>query len=138
MAFWDRLLQAFGFSEDSPQLNFEVETELIQSLQDIAQREQRPEDEVAAELFTFALEQRDVAETRLQRWRSLSPREQQVTALVCLGYTNRQIARRLVISTETAKTHVRNAQRKFNLRSKADLRQALSDWDFSAWQDMDF
>ncbi len=138
MSFWNRLLQALGISKASTQLSFEVETNLIHSLQDLAERERRPEDEIAAELLTYALKQRDVAEVQLRRWRSLSPREQQVTALICLGYTNREIANRLVISVETAKTHVRNTLHKFDLRSKVELRQALSDWDFSAWQDADF
>jgi two-component system nitrate/nitrite response regulator NarP len=63
----------------------------------------------------------------------LSPREQQVVALTCLNLTNRQIAAKLVITPETAKTHVRNILRKFNLHSKVELREALSDWDFSDW-----
>jgi len=58
-----------------------------------------------------------------------------VAALICLNYTNRQIASHFVISTETAKTHVANALRKFGLHSKAELRRALADWDFSAWVD---
>ena len=47
--------------------------------------------------------------------------------------TNRQIAARLMISPETVKTHLRNAQYKFDVHSKAELRALLSDWDFSAW-----
>jgi DNA-binding CsgD family transcriptional regulator len=69
----------------------------------------------------------------LARWGFLSAREQQVAALTCLNFTNRQIAARLRITPETAKTHVRNVLRKFDLHSKAELRRALADWDFSAW-----
>ena len=54
-------------------------------------------------------------------------------ALVCLGYTNRQIAARLVISVETVKSHIRNILYKFNLHSKRELGLLLGDWDFSAW-----
>jgi two-component system response regulator NreC len=104
------------------------------SLQRLAKRQQRPEDELAAELLSFALAQRNAAEARLELWRDLSPREQQVVALICLGYTNRQIANQLVISTETVKSHVRNALRKFSVRSKVELRQVLADWDFSTWR----
>ncbi len=85
----------------------------------------------------MALVQRKTAEINLARWEALSPREQQVAALVCLGFTNRQIADHLVLSHETVKTHVRNVLYKFDLRSKAELRQALADWDFSAWQNLD-
>ncbi|MEJ2709620.1 MAG: helix-turn-helix transcriptional regulator, partial [Anaerolineales bacterium] len=63
------------------------------------------------------------------------PREQQVASLVAEGCTNQEIADRLVISIDTAKTHVRNSVKKFGLRTKLDLRQALSDWDFSDWQE---
>ena len=38
-------------------------------------------------------------------FQTLSPRERQVTALICQGYTNRQIACRLTISPETVKSH---------------------------------
>jgi DNA-binding CsgD family transcriptional regulator len=31
-----------------------------------------------------------------ERWQLLSPREQEVTALPCQGYTNRQMAARLI------------------------------------------
>ena len=68
-----------------------------------------------------------------QRWQSLSPREQDVAALACLGYTNRQIGAFLSISPETVKTHLRNALVKFNLRTRSELHMLLKDWDFSAW-----
>ena len=134
MLILDRLLQAFGFSKDSTQLNLELETQLVDSLQDLAERERRSEKELASEMLMHALAQRDAAETRLETWHTLSPREQQVAALTCLGFTNREIAYQLVISVETAKTHVRNTLRKFSLHSKMELRYALRDWDFEAWR----
>ena len=134
MLILDRLLQAFGLSKISTQLNLELETQLVDSLQNLAERERRPEKELAAEMLTHALAQRDEAEVRLETWHTLSPREQQVAALTCLGFTNREIAYQLVISIETVKTHVRNTLRKFNLHSKMELRYALRDWDFEAWR----
>ena len=106
---------------------------LLQSLQTIAEREQRRTGEVASELLSSALARRQVDDGLLARWGFLSSREQQVAALACLNFTNRQIAARLRITPETAKTHVRNVLRKFDLHSKAELRRALADWDFSAW-----
>jgi DNA-binding NarL/FixJ family response regulator len=111
-----------------------VDVDLIRSLQDLAEQENRPRTELAAELLSYALAQRDVAEANLQCWRSLSMREQQVTALLCLGFTSKQIAARLVISPETVKSHAQRALLKFGLRSRTELRQALADWDFSAWR----
>src|SRR5512134_684459 len=115
MSLWQRLLRMLGFQRSSDRLSFSVDAGLIRSLQGLAKQEQRSEDELAAELLSYALAQRDAAEANLQRWRSLSDREQQVTALVCLGFTNRQIASRLVISPETVKTHVSRALLKFGL-----------------------
>lgn len=134
MSFWQRLFEILGLGPRPARLHFEIDEELVASLQELAEQQQRPEDEVAAELLSYALARRDAAQASLQRWRGLTPREQQVTALICLGYTNREIAARLHISPETVKSHVRHALAKFDLGSKAELRQALADWDFSAWR----
>jgi len=66
-------------------------------------------------------------------WQSLSPREQEVTALVCLGYTNGEIASKLKVSPTTIKSHVRNILPKFQMHSKVELRIALREWDFEKW-----
>ncbi|MDX1436818.1 MAG: helix-turn-helix transcriptional regulator [Anaerolineales bacterium] len=126
---WRKLTQS-----RSSRLTFQMDQAMVDSLHDLAVREQRPPEDLAQDLLAFALEERRHADENLKRWQDLSPREQQVAALACLNYTNRQIAAMLVISPETVKTHMRNILQKFSLRSKAELRQALSDWDFSAWQ----
>ncbi|OGO63711.1 MAG: hypothetical protein A2Z45_03545 [Chloroflexi bacterium RBG_19FT_COMBO_55_16] len=134
MSFWQRLLRALGY-RPKLRLSFHADQEMIRSLQSLADHEQRQADEVAADLLSHALAQQQDEAVNLRCWRTLSQREQQVAALICLSYTNRQIASHLVVSTETAKTHVANALRKFGLHSKAELRRALADWDFSAWVD---
>jgi DNA-binding CsgD family transcriptional regulator len=68
-------------------------------------------------------------------WDSLSEREQEVLALVCLGQRNYEIAAALGIAHETVKTHLQHIFRKFGLRSKKELRLLLRDWDFAAWWD---
>jgi DNA-binding CsgD family transcriptional regulator len=107
MTIWQRILRVLGYAPPS-RLAFHADEELLQSLQTIAEREQRHTGEIASELISSALAQR-------------------------LNFTNRQIAARLMITPDTAKTHVRNVLRKFDLHSKAELRRALADWDFSAW-----
>ena len=107
--------------------------ELGRRLWEAAQLERRPEEDVAADLLGFALVQRQAAEEDLARWRGLSPREQEVAALICFGLTNAEIAGQLVISIETVKSHVHNVLEKFGLRRKGDLRQELWGWDFSAF-----
>lgn len=107
--------------------------EIGRMLHELAAREVRSEDEIAVDLLRAAIARRMAAEANLRRWQELTPREQDVTALTCLNLTNQEIAERLVVSPETVKTHIRNVLYKFNLRRKADLRQLLADWDFSAW-----
>lgn len=68
---------------------------------------------------------------KMANWRKLTPRQQEVAALVCGGYTNREIARRLNISVSTVKTHIRSILPKFRLNSKDQLQQYFDDWDFS-------
>jgi DNA-binding CsgD family transcriptional regulator len=68
---------------------------------------------------------------KMARWRSLTPREQDVATLVYTGYTNGEIAERLNISIATVKTHIRNILVKFDLNSKDQFRQYFEGWDFS-------
>jgi DNA-binding CsgD family transcriptional regulator len=117
----------------SSKRSFQINESLIASLQEQADLEQLSADELAADLLTKALQERQAMSARLQDWSSLSAREQEVAALTCLNYTNRQIAAQLNISPETVKTHIKNALVKFNLRTKQDLKQSLADWDFNAW-----
>jgi DNA-binding CsgD family transcriptional regulator len=132
--FFEHLLRWLGFLPGNDSLRFELEQPYDELLHILADVEQRPAEELAADLLMGALAERHHAELNLARWRMLSPREQEVAALICLNYTNKEIAARLRLSPETVKTHVRNLLGKFRLRSRAQLREALSDWDFSAWR----
>jgi DNA-binding CsgD family transcriptional regulator len=116
-----------------PKQIFQIDERLIASLQEQADIEQLSADELAAHLLTKALQERRGTNVRLRDWSSLSSREQEVTALTCLNYTNREIAAQLDISPETVKTHMRNALIKFDLHTKQEMKQALAGWDFSAW-----
>lgn len=128
------LLRWLGFLPRNEPLRFELDSSYDELLQELAELERRPVHEVATGLLMNALDERKQAELNLARWRALSPREQQVAALICLNYTGRQIAARLRISPETVKTHTRNLLNKFELRTRTELRKLLSDWDFSAWE----
>jgi DNA-binding CsgD family transcriptional regulator len=132
MLLLDRLLDKLGLRR-LERRRFTLDGQLIAYLQELADHEQRTASEVAGELLASGAAQRDQAQEIYQRWRSLSIREQEVAALICLGCTNRQIGNQLVISLHTAKTHVRNILYKFDLHSKEELRMLLADWDFSAW-----
>jgi DNA-binding CsgD family transcriptional regulator len=127
MSFWQLIQRTLGLQV------IHLDQPTLYELQNLAEQENRPKEVVAADLLAFALVQRGAAETKLRLWQELSPREREVTALVCLDYTNRQIATRLALSTPTVKTHVRNVLRKFGLSRRSDLRLVLAEWDFSAW-----
>lgn len=51
---------------------------------------------------------------------SLTPRENEVLALMSRGATSQEIARRLVLSTGTVKTHARGILRKLGARTRAE------------------
>jgi DNA-binding CsgD family transcriptional regulator len=134
MFLWQRLLSRLGLRPDPGFHTYELDEDLHLALEKLASQEQRPAGELAAEMLASAMANRHTAEGLWRRWLSLSPREQETAALTCLGFTNRQIAARLGVSSETVKTHLHNALAKFNLHGKAQLRMLLSSWDFSAWQ----
>jgi len=121
-----------GLSRPS-RLSFHLDEELVESLREMAHSQRRPKEDLAADLLSEGLMRRMEEEKKLEYWRSLSPREQDIVALICLNYTNRQIADRLVISPETVKTHVANVLRKYAVSRRSDLRQYLDNWDFAAW-----
>ena len=114
--------------------NFTLNVETIRSLRFIAEREQRTPEEVANQILLEAVYDRLTQEDSWQRWQTLTPREQDVTALICLNYTTRQIAGRLRISPETVKTHVEHILSKFEVSDRSTLRVLLSNWDFSSWE----
>jgi DNA-binding NarL/FixJ family response regulator len=51
----------------------------------------------------------------------LTAREREVVALVALGLSNQEIAKRLVVSPATAKTHVSRAMVKLHAHDRANL-----------------
>ena len=134
MELWERLKELFNFQHKLGRRYYEQDARLHSALLELSEREQRPPEEVQADLLADALRRQQAHDELKERWEALTPREQDVTALTCLGFTNRQIASRLGVSEDTVKTHVKNALVKFNLHGKVELRHAFKDWDFSAWK----
>ena len=63
---------------------------------------------------------RAVATPAPRRDALLTAREREVVELLATGATNQTIARELVVSTDTVKTHVSNILRKLDASSRAD------------------
>lgn len=63
-------------------------------------------------------------------WLELSPREQQVTYLTCLGYKNHQIAFHMGVSIRTVQSYLEHVYLKVDVRSKTDLRLKFHGFDF--------
>lgn len=62
---------------------------------------------------------------------SLSPRETEVLRLVAGGYTNQQIARRLLIGVSTVKKHVRSVISKLGVSDRTRL--PFGRWRWACW-----
>jgi DNA-binding CsgD family transcriptional regulator len=134
MSIWNHLLYLIGLRPNSDSRTYKISESLHVTLTTLAQHEGRPEHELANDLLAAGLTQYYSSDELWRKWETLSPRERDVSALACLGFTNKQIAGRLHISAETVKTHLRNALTKFNLHSRSELRMMLEHWDFSAWE----
>jgi DNA-binding CsgD family transcriptional regulator len=134
MFLFQRLLRAArSFFARKQASNFNIDVDTLRSLESIAEREQRTPEELANNILNEVLRIHQAQEENWRRWQSLTPREQDVTALVCLNYTTRQVAARLRISPETVKTHVEHILVKFEVADRNALRMLLSRWDFDAW-----
>jgi DNA-binding NarL/FixJ family response regulator len=129
MSIQQRILRFLGYSP-KPRVSLQVNQALIKSLQELASQDDHCREEIITNLLSIGLAQRQVDDQYLERWRLLSPREQQIAALVYQNFSNRQIAAHLAISPSTAKTHVRNILCKFEVHDRHQLRQVLADWDY--------
>ena len=135
MSLLKRLLHYLTGERDNPETSrlFLQDEELIAVIKDVAKQQRRPEEEVIAEFTKVGLNQYLTQSEMEKRWSSLSHREQQVVALLCLGYRNYEIAQTLGIAPETVKTHLQHIFDKFHLRGGKELRLALKNWDFQDW-----
>lgn len=138
MSFLRRLIEYFqNFLQkkdntEQPRV-FLQDEELVAAIKDVAKQQNRAEEEIIAEFAKAGLNQLWTQNELEQHWSSLTHREQQVVALICLGYRNYQIAEMLVIAPETVKTHLQSVFNKFHLRSSKELRLTLKHWDFREW-----
>ncbi len=131
---WERLFRRESSAEEEDwQTLYAMDVDQAQSLSEPCENEECLLEGQAVDSFSTTTNLESDFSCVYQHWESLSAREQEVTALLCLDFSTNQIANRLYLSPTTVKTHVRNILLKFSLNSREELRLALSDWDFHEW-----
>lgn len=135
VSLWQSTVEAFGYGDryEQARSRLRLAEALIAADQRIdAQREARLAYDVARELGAAPL--REAVETLARRGRldigaptaarldvaRLTPREQEVLALLALGRTNRQIGSALFISEKTASVHVSNILGKLSASGRTE------------------
>jgi DNA-binding NarL/FixJ family response regulator len=111
---------------------FSKDEQLVQTVREMAVSQRRAEQEVYNDIIESGMKALSDKHKYEDIWGLLSAREQQVTALTCLGYRSYEIAGALGISYETVRTHSKHIYAKFGL-SRKQLRQTLRRWNFEAW-----
>ncbi len=134
MALFQRFINAVrGRLKCKQNTNFTLDVDTLRSLEFLAEQEQRTPEEIANQILGDALRSHQAQGENWRRWQTLTPREQEIAALICLNYTSREIAEKLHISPETVKTHAEHILVKFGLADRTAMRLTLNGWDFSAW-----
>jgi DNA-binding CsgD family transcriptional regulator len=134
MVLFQRIVYTIrGWFKPKKAANLTLDVDTLRSLQFLAEQEQRTPEEIASQILGEVFRNHQAQGENWQRWLNLTPREQEITALICLNYTSRQIAAKLHISPETVKTHAEHVLMKFEVADRNMLRQTLTGWDFDSW-----
>jgi two-component system NarL family response regulator len=95
-------------------------SDLVDAVHAVARGETVVPPRMLGPLLTELLERRNDDDRALLRLSELSPREREVLALVVQGEKTRAIADSLVISRETARTHIQNILTKLDVHSRVE------------------
>ncbi len=135
MSIWHTFQKFFRPAGSSTaQRSFAWDGELLVSLERLARYRGSTLRKTAADMLARELKSVEMDRKIRLKWQTLTEREQQVAALVCLQLSTNQIATRLQIAPETVRSHVHNILTKIGLPNRVALRQLLGDWDFSEWE----
>ena len=129
--FLQWLLRAMGLK--CVKRRYQVDLPMAEYLESLALEQARDPEQIAREILAQGIDKRKQVDHSFEVWELLSPREREVVALVCLGYTNKEIGKKLIISPETVKSHVGNVLQKLDFKNRGEIQRLLMDWDFRDW-----
>jgi DNA-binding CsgD family transcriptional regulator len=130
---FQRIWELFDKKPPTPEgSNFQLSPDMRQALRLMAEKNGRSEYDLTMDLVASGYAQQQLSWELMRCWKSLTPREREVVALICRDYSNRQIAEQLFVTVETVRTHVRRSLKKFGVRNRRELVLLLSGWQFSA------
>jgi len=119
--------RSFASEIDALELVSELDTQSGELLEELERN--RTDEKTTSQEFEIFPEDAAVR----KQWFSLTIRERQVVALVCMGHRNYEIASILGVENSTIQTHLQNVFRKFDLRSRGEIRTALISWPAEQW-----
>jgi RNA polymerase sigma factor (sigma-70 family) len=106
-------------------VNIELDEEAWDYLEASAREEGMSIDEMGYWILRKALETKSEVEVLQPKWELLTAREREVAKLYRRGLEMEDIAKELMISKETVKTHLYNVTRKLGLKKVYELRAAI-------------
>ena len=135
MSLLNRLLNTFqpSFDEEGhgPERTvFSYTQPLAREIKRLADHEGIGADEMTVEILQAGIADRRAYHRSVTLWHTLTPKEQQVAAYICLNWSNDEIAEQLDIPRGTVRTHVRHILQKFRVEGRAEVREMLRWWEF--------
>jgi DNA-binding NarL/FixJ family response regulator len=129
----DHLRNLFKSNDEEEMRVYSQDERLLLTLKNTAEQDGRPPEEVLDEMVKLHDERSSKLKIIEEQWEALSNREQEVTALICLGYNRNQIAKMLDIAPGTVKTHYESIFKKFDVHTSKHLERLLQGWDMLGW-----
>ncbi|MBB1079153.1 response regulator transcription factor [Limosilactobacillus sp. STM2_1] len=96
-------------------------SELIRGLKQVARGEKYLDNNIMVTKEDLLTIKSGPTHLDIDEYLALSDREREVLPLIVLGYTNKEIAAKLYISTKTVEAHKANIMHKLRLKSHAEL-----------------
>ena len=120
--------------QDKHQLTLLIDDEVARQMTVRAELAGLSIEELGVEILSEAVLQIE-QQQNLEKWETLTQREQEVAALACLNLSYQEIAQRLHIETGTVHTHLKSVYSKMEVTGKQHLAALLREWDFGGYLD---